>query len=273
MVVQSNYFQIFKMEMYESLESEELLALVDKYCSQSPHNAFQSDKKKFDATVINEKMMVDKLIDLYPGAVSPQSVAILDALIYKMSAPYRHAKFWRSTRRVSKELNRLNALKLDKYLKNISKDMLKSEMRYSLNICAKRYIAAMLIRRAVLSCRLRRFCEQAASHCLQHMQTGHLLQSNLLLLALNADVHHALKKNMAKTVECYGFLQSFLTDSSLLHVKELLVAAKNEFESTTFLISSQDSFRSIARICGIEESEYADLLASSGTKSKCESMS
>uniref|UniRef100_A0A158Q7R6 Serine palmitoyltransferase 1 n=1 Tax=Elaeophora elaphi TaxID=1147741 RepID=A0A158Q7R6_9BILA len=252
------------MKSFESLEEEALLAVVDKYCSQPVHNAFESNNRRFDATVISEKMIIDKLVDLYPSSVAPQSVAILDALIYKMSAPYRHAKFWRFTRRVSKELNKLNALKLNQYLKNISKDMLKSEMHYSLNICAKRYIAAMLIHRAVRSRRLRRLCEQAASHCLQHIQTGHLLQSNLLLLALNADIYHALKKNMAKIVECYDCLQPFLTDSSLLHVNKLLVSANNEFENNTFLISLQNSFRSIAGICGIEESEYTDLLASTG---------
>ncbi|KAL3993895.1 hypothetical protein ACH3XW_19495 [Acanthocheilonema viteae] len=246
------------MKLFQSLEEEILLAMVDKYCSQPVHN-FESNNRKFDATVIKEKVIIDKLIDLYPSSVAPQSVAILDALIYKMSAPYRHAKFWRFTRRVSKELNKLNALKLNKYLKNISKDMLKSEMRYSLNICAKRYITTMLIRRAVHSCRLRKLCEQAASHCLQHIQTGHLLQSNLLLLALNADIYHALKKNMAKIVECYDCLQSLLTDPSLLQVRRLLVAKNNEFENTAFLISSENSFRSIAGICGIGENEYTDL--------------
>ncbi|VDP17944.1 unnamed protein product [Onchocerca flexuosa] len=201
------------MELFESLEEEALLSVVDKYCSQPVHNPFEADNKKFDATVINEKLVIDKLIDLYPNSVAPQSVAILDALIYKMSAPYRHAKFWRFTRRVSKELNKLNALKLNKYLKNIAKDMLKSEMHYSLNVCAKRYIVSVLICRAIRSYRLRKLCEQAALHCLQHIQTGHLLQSNLLLLALNADVYDAVKKNMAKIMECYNCLQSFFADS------------------------------------------------------------
>uniref|UniRef100_A0A1I8EM85 Serine palmitoyltransferase 1 n=2 Tax=Wuchereria bancrofti TaxID=6293 RepID=A0A1I8EM85_WUCBA len=270
------------MELFESLEEEALLAMVDKYCSEPVHNPFASDMRKFDATVINEKMIIDKLIDIYPNSVAPQSVAILDALVYKMSAPYRHAKFWRFTRRVLKELNKLNALKLNKYLKNISKDMLKSEMHYSLNVCAKRYIAAVLISRAIRSCRLRNLCEQAASHCLQHIQTGHLLQSNLLLLALNADVYDALKKNMAKIVECYDCLQPFLTDLKyelhnekkvfmvfiseinvfLLHIRRLLVTANNTFQNSRYLISSLNSFRSIAGICGIEENEYTDLLAS-----------
>ncbi|KAM3716342.1 Death domain-associated protein [Dirofilaria immitis] len=219
------------MKLFESLEDESLLSMVDEYCSQPVHNPFEIGNKKFDAEVIKEKMIIDKLIDLYPGSVAPQSVPILDALIYKMSAPYRHAKFWRFTRRVSKELNKLNALNLKKYLKNIAKDMVKSEMRYSLNVCAKRYIAAMLICRAIRNCRLRRLCEQAASHCLQHIQTGHLLQSNLLLLALNADVYDSTKKNMAKIVECYNCLQPFLIDSSLLHVKKLLIAVNNALQT------------------------------------------
>uniref|UniRef100_A0A1I7W3T5 DUF4477 domain-containing protein n=1 Tax=Loa loa TaxID=7209 RepID=A0A1I7W3T5_LOALO len=254
------------MELFQSLEDEALLAMVDKYCSEPVHNPFESDSKKFDATIINEKAIIDKLIGLYPSSVAPQSVAILDALIYKMSAPYRHAKFWRFTRRVSKELNKLNALKLNKYLKKISKDMLKSEMHYSLSVCAKRYIAAMLICRAVRSCRLRKLCEQAASHCLQHIQTGHLLQSNLLLLALNADIYDALKKNLDGIVKCYNCLQPLLTDSSLLHVGKLLVMANSTFQNSTFLISSLNSFRLIAEICGIEESEYIDLLTSTGTQ-------
>ncbi|MCP9260693.1 BMA-SPTL-1, isoform c [Dirofilaria immitis] len=208
------------MKLFESLEDESLLSMVDEYCSQPVHNPFEIGNKNsmlrlskksnhmksgskllvLERPLICEllkyllQMIIDKLIDLYPGSVAPQSVPILDALIYKMSAPYRHAKFWRFTRRVSKELNKLNALNLKKYLKNIAKDMVKSEMRYSLNVCAKRYIAAMLICRAIRNCRLRRLCEQAASHCLQHIQTGHLLQSNLLLLALNADVYDSTKK-------------------------------------------------------------------------------
>lgn len=53
--------------------------------------------------------------------------------------------------------------------------MLKSEMHYRLNICAKRYIAATLVHRAIRICRLRKLCEQAALHCLQHIETGHLV--------------------------------------------------------------------------------------------------
>uniref|UniRef100_A0A915Q0E2 Serine palmitoyltransferase 1 n=1 Tax=Setaria digitata TaxID=48799 RepID=A0A915Q0E2_9BILA len=253
------------MESLECLEEEELLKSVDKYCWQPVHNAFETNPKKFNAMVINEKVIIEKLIDLYPCSVAPQSVAIFDGLIYKMSAPYRHAKFWRFTRHVSKELNKLNALKLKRYLKNIVKDMLKSEMRYGLNVSAKRYIEAVLICRAVRSCRLRKLCEQAASHCLQHIQTGHLLESNLLLLALNADVYHGLKKNMAKVVECYIRLQPLLTDSSL-HTRRLLVAANNVFQSDVFLISSLNSFRMIGELCGVKESEYADLLSLSKSR-------
>ncbi|VDN84598.1 unnamed protein product [Brugia pahangi] len=44
------------MELFESLEEEALLAMVDKYCSESVDNPFESDLRKFDATVINEKV-------------------------------------------------------------------------------------------------------------------------------------------------------------------------------------------------------------------------
>ncbi|VDO13577.1 unnamed protein product [Brugia timori] len=81
------------MELFESLEEEALLAMVDKYCSESVDNPFESDIRKFDATVINEKAIIDKLIDIYPNSVAPQSVAILDALVYKMSGPYRLSIF------------------------------------------------------------------------------------------------------------------------------------------------------------------------------------
>ncbi|VDO10329.1 unnamed protein product [Brugia timori] len=86
-----------------------------------------------------------------------------------------------------------------------------------------------------------------------------------MLLALNADVYDALKKNMAKIVECYDCLQPFLTDLNLLHIRRLLVAANNTFQSSRYLISTLNSFRSIAGICGIEENEYTDLLASTST--------
>lgn len=66
------------------------------------------------------------------------------------------------------------------------------------------------------------------------------------------------------------YLLFFLLDISLslMHIKRLLVAANNEFESSTFLILSQDSFRSVAGICGIDESEYTDLLAYNSTEGK-----
>lgn len=56
--------------------------------------------------------------------------------------------------------------------------MLQSEMRYGLNIGAIRYLAAVMISKAVRICRLRKFCEQAAFHCLQHLETGHLVNLN-----------------------------------------------------------------------------------------------
>lgn len=163
------------MRESEGMEDEALLATVDKYCSYASLNPFERDSKNFDAKIISEKMTIDKLIGQYPNSIAPKCIAILDALVYKMSAPFRHAKFWRYTRRVLKELKKLNALKLVTYLKNVSKDMQKSEMRYGLNLYSKRYVAAMLISRAIRGCRLRALCEQAALQCLQHIQTGHLI--------------------------------------------------------------------------------------------------
>lgn len=57
-------FFFFRMESFESLEDEALLAMVDKYCSQPVHNAFESNARKFDATVINEKVRLTLIFSL-----------------------------------------------------------------------------------------------------------------------------------------------------------------------------------------------------------------
>ncbi|VDM96955.1 unnamed protein product [Thelazia callipaeda] len=238
--------------MFYVLKDERLLGQIDMCCRKPVYNSFTVNCEGYDVSYINEKAVIDRLIDCYPGRVAPMSVDVFDALIYKMSGPYRHAKFWRFTRRVAKELMKLNALEFVKYLQKISEDMLKSEMLYRLNIHAKQYIASVIICRAVRICRLRILCEQAATNCLLQIKTGHLLQPSLLFLALIAEVNGTLKENMMKITKCYGYLYPILEGSSFLNIKKLLEMTNVEFQSQTFQISPFTS-RIIKEITGIKE--------------------
>lgn len=46
-------------------------------------------------------------------------------------------------------------------------------------------------------------------------------------------------------------------------MKGLLDAAKDSFGTSSFPVSSLNSFQPIAQMCGFDETEYADSLASS----------
>lgn len=63
------------------------------------------------------QIAIDRMVELYPGPVALRSVSILEALVYKMSAPYRYLCFlsvitpkaflWDSQRRFLSKIKRL----------------------------------------------------------------------------------------------------------------------------------------------------------------------
>lgn len=195
---------------YSNFRDEAFLAFVDSRMKKKPLRWFDLAACGLNMITLQKKAVANFFVDGRIVKVASKSVSIFKALIYKMSAPYRHMMFWRACRRVFKDLLKINDSEAITSLSRISAGA--TDPTHFLSDFSINFLAAFLISRAISLCRLRPLCVGAASHCIEQLKLRHFTTSNLLLIGLLADVYNEIRKHIRVAVEGYDLVVPLLSD-------------------------------------------------------------
>lgn len=193
-----------------SVNDDEFLGFLDICLAEKPLRWFDPNQSELTLVTLQKKKVVMFLAEKSFGKLASKCASIFDSLIYKMSAPYRHMMFWRLTRRVFKELAKLNECEIVASLSRISANS--GVSGYFLSDACIRYLAAFFVSRAVRISRLRKLCVQAASQCTAQLQLGYFVTSALLITGLLAEVYDEATKHIGFLASGYDVVAPLLSD-------------------------------------------------------------
>ncbi|VDM46854.1 unnamed protein product [Toxocara canis] len=196
----------------EDLHGDDLLAFIDGVLTERPMKWFEINPAS-RSDPLKTKMIFDNVIERCRPTLTTQTMAIADGLIYKMSAAYRHMKFWKSSRHAFKEFARANMLDFMGPLKSISEKIAAASFEYDISSQTMRYLTALLVARVERLCRASKLAALAASHCVAYVALGHLVSSNILLLSVLSDIYKESVTQVKALLECYDSMRSLVLDS------------------------------------------------------------
>uniref|UniRef100_A0A915B053 Nucleolus and neural progenitor protein-like N-terminal domain-containing protein n=1 Tax=Parascaris univalens TaxID=6257 RepID=A0A915B053_PARUN len=246
-------------------KENDFLELVNSALIDKPRKVFESKPTSSESNPFKTKMLLDEVIQRCRPIMATDTMAIVDGLIYKMSAPYRHMKFWRSSRHAFKELVRANALDIVDQLRLISEKIAAANFQYELTEATLRYLGAMLVARVQRLCRTCKLTVIAASHCIAHIELGHLIATNMLLLSVLSDVYSESMTRLKILLDCYDVFTPLISDSKFgfsRSLRELTFVKEALKERCSMGAPLSDAKRILSKALTISEMDFVNELAS-----------